>query len=192
MNRPSPDLEYRAATLDGVQNNRIIGHAVVVDVHSRDLGGFVEVVRPEAIRRALQPDADIVALAHHDPASVLARTPKTLTLRQDARGLAFDLDSPDTQIGRDTLALVTRGDLKGASFGFRTLSDRWFTENGVTVRELLDVDIAEISLTAFPAYLQTDVTVAQRSLQAWHNGNALQLWRGRSIAWLRRQLQTGR
>ena len=27
----------------------------------------------------------------------------------------------------------------------------------ITVRELLDMDIAEISLTAFPAYLQTDV-----------------------------------
>jgi uncharacterized protein len=184
MSRPSPDLdlEHRAATLAGVQGTRIIGHAVVVDVRSRDLGGFVEVVRPAAIRRAMQPNADIVGLFNHDSGSILGRTPKTLTVRQDDRGLAFELHPPDTQHGHDTLELVTRGDLKGASFGFRTLTDRWFTEDGTTIRELLDIDIVEISLTAFPAYAETDVVVAQRALrhfQAQHRPR---------INWLRRRL----
>jgi HK97 family phage prohead protease len=182
LHPPSPDLEYRSAAIGGVQGTRIIGHAIVVDVRSRDLGGFVELVRRSAITRALAPDADIVALAHHDPASVLARTPKTLTLRTDARGLAFEIDAPDTQIGRDTLELVKRGDLRGASFGFRTVADRWSSENGVTVRELLDLDVIEISLTAFPSYTQTDVAIARRSLQAFQG----QRQTGRSIAWLRR------
>jgi HK97 family phage prohead protease len=182
MSRLSPDLEHRAATLDGVQGTRIIGHAVVVDVRSRDLGGFVEIVRPAAIRRALQPDADIVGLFNHDSQAILGRTPRTLTLRQDDRGLAFELSPPDTQHGRDTLELTRRGDLKGASFGFRTLTDRWTTEDGITIRELLDIDIAEISLTAFPAYAETDVAVAQRSLHAF------QAQQGSRIDWLRRRL----
>ena len=101
MNRPLSDLEHRAATLDGVQGNRIIGHAVVFDVRSRDLGGFVEVVKPQAVRRALQPEADIVGLFDHNTDAVLGRTPQTLTLRQDDRGLAFELHPPDTQHGRD-------------------------------------------------------------------------------------------
>ena len=52
------------------------------------------------------------------------------------------------------------------SFGFRTKKDAWRQDAGVMVRELLDIEIAEISLTAFPAYRETDVSVAQRSLQA--------------------------
>ena len=40
---------------------------------------------------------------------------------------------------------MTRGDIAGASFGFRTLKDAWHTGDGVMVRELLDIEIAEES-----------------------------------------------
>ena len=119
-------------------------------------GGFVEVVKPQAVDRAVH--ADIVALFNHDQAAVLGRTPATLRLEKDRRGLAFTLDPAPTQAGQDAFALVRRGDVKGASFGFRTLKDAWRREAGLMVRELLDIEIAEISLTAFPAYRDTDVT----------------------------------
>jgi HK97 family phage prohead protease len=108
-----------------------------------------------------------VGLYNHDLSAVLGRTPATLRLARDAQGIAFELDAADTQIGRDTAELVRRGDIKGASFGFRTLKDAWHVEDGTMVRELLDLDLAEISLTAFPVYPETDVTLAQRSVQAW-------------------------
>ncbi len=55
------------------------------------------------------------------------------------------------------------------------------------VRELLDIEIAEISLTAFPVYRETDVTVAQRSLQAARTqGCSATL---KSVDWLRRQVR---
>ncbi len=57
-----PDLERRAATIGGVKGTRIIGHAVVFGARSRDLGGFVEIVRPQAVERALRDGADVVAL----------------------------------------------------------------------------------------------------------------------------------
>jgi HK97 family phage prohead protease len=98
---------------------------------------------------------------------VLGRTPKTLQLRQDARGLAFTLDPAPTQAGREVLELVRRGDLSGSSFGFRTIADAWYQDGEDTVRELIDIEIQEISLVAFPAYAATNVEVAHRSLQAW-------------------------
>jgi HK97 family phage prohead protease len=162
----------------------VTGHAVVFDVRSRDLGGFVEVVRPQAVDRALKSEARIVALYNHDTASVLAHTPKTLTLTKDAQGLAFNMTLPDTTVGRDVFELVTRGDVAGASFGFRTVKDAWHQEGNLIIRELLDVEIAEITLTAFPAYSQTDVTIAKRSLQRF-------VQQGQRVDWLAKRLAVG-
>jgi HK97 family phage prohead protease len=166
-------LELRA------ESSKIVGYAVVFDTRSRDLGGFVEVVRADAVNET----ANVVALFNHDPNAVLGRTPATLQLRKDTRGLAFTLDPAPTQAGRDALTLVTRGDVTGASFGFRTRKDHWRKESNLMVRELLDIDIAEISLTAFPAYRETDVSVAKRSLQKQAGSSDLQP----SIQWLRMQ-----
>lgn len=179
------ELERRHATIDSIAENRVTGHAVVFDTRSRDLGGFVEVVRPQAVDRALKAGARIVALYNHDTASVLAHTPRTLTLTKDARGLAFSMTLPDTTVGRDVLALVERGDVSGASFGFKTIKDAWHQEGNLMIRELLDVEIAEITLTAFPAYEQTDVSIAKRSLEQFAR-------HGQRVEWLAQRLAVSR
>ena len=178
MTPQSPDLEHRSALEIRAEGSRIVGLAIPFDSRSRDLGGFVEIVRSQAVDRSI--GGDVVALYDHQSGSILGRTPTTLQLRKDDRGLAFTITPPDTQIGRDALTLVGRGDLKGASFGFRTLKDAWSTDGGTTIRELLDIEIAEISLTAFPAYAETDAKIAQRSFAAFQ---ALQ--QGQRIDWLR-------
>jgi HK97 family phage prohead protease len=194
----SPDLERRDVQWPAdptyqhelrADQSKIVGHAVVCDVRSRDLGGFVEVVAPAAITRALT--ANVVALFNHDANQVLGRTPKTLTLSRDARGLAFVLDPAPTQAGRDALELVRRGDVAGASFGFRTVRDHWTRDGGTTVRTLLDIELLEISLTALPSYQQTDVSVALRSLhmQPFARDTQPFVSRVQPIASLRRQLR---
>ena len=50
-----PDLERRSVVELRADRTRIVGYAVVFDTRSRDLGGFVEVVRPAAVDRALEP-----------------------------------------------------------------------------------------------------------------------------------------
>lgn len=178
----SPDLERRAITI-AAEGEKIVGHAVVYGSLSRDLGGFRELVRPGAARSALQPDADVVGLYNHDMSLVLGRTPITLRLREDERGLAFELTPPNTAAGRDALELVKRGDVKGASFAFATRQDAWRQDAGHVVRELLEIDIKEISLTAFPAYTETDVAVAKRAYQQFQRETG-----GKRIDWLRRRL----
>lgn len=161
---------------------KIVGHCVLFDTRSRDLGGFVEVVKPQAVDRAME--ASVVCLYNHDAGAVLGRTPKTLSLRKDNRGLAFELVPANTTAGRDAFELVQRGDVTGASFGFKTLKDAWRKEASLHIRELLDIEIAEISLTAFPAYAETDVSIAQRSLQAARNQHTGILT---SVNWLQMQ-----
>jgi Escherichia/Staphylococcus phage prohead protease len=176
-----PDLEHRACLELRADRERIVGYAVVYGVRSRDLGGFVEVVKPQACAQL----GDVVALFNHDANQVLGRTPATLQLRTDDRGLAFTLDPAPTQAGRDAFELVKRGDVQGASFGFRTKKDAWRQDAGVMVRELLDIELAEISLTAFPAYREADVTIARRSLlQAAKTTHGSPV---KSIAWLQRE-----
>jgi HK97 family phage prohead protease len=178
-------LERRSATLDGLDGTRLRGHAVIFDTRSHDLGGFYEVVRPSAVARALS--GDVVGLFNHDPGLVLGRTPKTLQLRQDARGLAFTLDPAPTQAGREVLELVRRGDLSGASIGFRTVTDSWYQDGPDTIRELIDIEITEVSMVVFPAYQQTNVEVAHRSLQAWQATAGGATARGSRLDILRRR-----
>lgn len=64
-------------------------------------------------------------------------------------------DLPPTQLGEDTYQLVKRGDLRGMSFGFSILKDEW--NAAYTERELLAVDLHEVSVVAFPAYRQTSI-----------------------------------
>ncbi len=161
---PSDGIEIRAAASFGsLSSGTLKGYAAVFDKPA-DLGEFTETVKAGAFRRSLITP-DVRALYDHERQAILGRTPNTLRLSEDAKGLAFELDLPDTTLGRDLAVLVERGDVGGCSFGFRcaTGGDRWETRNGRMYRELLDVELHEITLTAWPAYRETEVV--KRSLQ---------------------------
>lgn len=158
-----PALELRAT---GGKSPRLVGYAAVFDAESQDLGGFVEFVRSGAFRRSLQSNRlDPLALVHHMPHLVLGRrSAGTLKLSEDTWGLHFEIDLPDTGTARDLAVSVERGDIRGASFAFNVAEggDRWNTEGPRITRELLDVDLHEITITPTPAYPDTEV--ARRAL----------------------------
>lgn len=157
-------IELRAA--GDAKSPRLAGYAAVFDSPSQDLGGFTEIVRPGAFARTLKSERDPLALVQHMPQLVLGRrSAGTLRLSEDGKGLAFEIDVPPTTAARDLLVSVERGDVKGASFAFSVPKggDRWEMRGDKVVRELLDVDLAEITITAAPAYL--DTSVARRSFE---------------------------
>lgn len=164
-------IELRAAG-DG-KSPRLAGYAAVFDSPSADLGGFVEIIRPGAFTRSLAgSDRDPLALVQHMPHLVLGRrSAGTLRLAEDQRGLAFEIDPPDTQAARDLMVSVQRGDIRGASFAFTVPpgGDSWEARGDTVVRTLRDVDLLEVTVTANPAY--SDTTVALRALagiaRAW-------------------------
>lgn len=140
---------------------RLEGYAATFGAEA-DLGSFRERIEPGAFRAALA--GDVLALMDHDKGKVLGRTRSgSLRLSEDSRGLAFSLDVPDTQAGRDVLALAERQDLGGMSFGF-TVPEGGESWNGTT-RSLRTIELREISVvSAWPAYPDTEI--ALRALQA--------------------------
>lgn len=161
------DMERRAFAEVRAAGRRLEGYAAVFGSVA-DLGGGVrETIAPGAFRAALGA-GDILALLDHDAGKVLGRTRSgTLRLSEDSRGLAFSLDLPDTQAGRDVLALAERSDLGGCSFGF-TIANGGEAWDGNT-RTLRSVNLKEISVvSAWPAYPDTSIALRARSIRDDH------------------------
>jgi hypothetical protein len=149
-------LEQRAFLELRAKGRTLSGYAARFGIEAR-IADFTEVIAAGAFAASLASGRDIVALADHDQAAVLARTKSgTLTLSEDSTGLQFELKVPNTQPGQDILALAERGDLGGASFGFLVPAggDSW---NG-NRRTLTEVALHEISIVqSWPAYEGTTV-----------------------------------
>lgn len=165
-------LEIRSGgDLRAVSPGKLAGYAAVFHSQSQDLGGFVERIMPGAFQRSLTKPDNIRALLEHDPQRLLGRVgSRTLSLQEDKKGLYFELSLPDTSYARDLGVLVERGDISGCSFGFRVPDGgaNWDMRSGKLMRDLVTVDLQEITITANPAYL--DTTVAKRSMEEWRNG----------------------
>lgn len=139
------------------------GYAAMFNVET-DIGGYWrERILPGAFAASLQ-ERDVIAIHSHDSGRVLGRTGAgTLTLREDATGLAFENDLPDTTDGRDLAVQIDRGDIAGMSFGFVTRKQEWDETVDPPLRTIIEADLYEITYTPCPAY--PDTSVGMRSLE---------------------------
>lgn len=155
------NIEQRVATEWRVAGRKLEGYAATFGSVAR-VGNFTETIAPGAFGGSLRSGEDIVALVDHDQTRLLARTRSgSLRLSEDDKGLAFSMDVPDTQAGRDVLALAERNDLGGMSFGFTVLQggERWEGNQ----RELRSVELKEISVVSvWPAYDGTSIAARGR------------------------------
>ena len=96
----------------------IVGYAATFN-QSAEIGGyFTEVIAPGAFADAIAKD-DVRAVFNHDENLVLGRTKSgTLRLFEDAIGLRYEIDPPDTQTARDLIESMRRGDISQSSFAF--------------------------------------------------------------------------
>lgn len=172
----TPDIERRGAAGGLRASGRTLtGYAAVFGTETR-MGSFTERIAPGAFSKSLASGRDILALLDHRADVLLGRTASgTLKLSEDDKGLRFDLELPDTQAGRDLVALAERGDLGGMSFGFIAEDEAW-TGN---TRELRQVDLREVSvIQAFPAYQQTEISLRNKpaELSFWEAGDVCGMW----------------
>jgi len=154
--------EIRIAT--GADGSKVLtGYAVRFNSPSIDLGGWTEICAPGMFTRTLRESPSVLMLRDHVSSQLLGRTTAgTLTLTQDSKGLAFSVTLPDTAIAADTVENVRLGNLDACSFGFNVPSggDKWTSNtDGTVVRTLLDVNLAEVSITSFAAYPATSVSL---------------------------------
>jgi HK97 family phage prohead protease len=155
-----------AAPFQQVTGRTLSGYAVLYGVETR-IGDFTESFAAGSLTQTLanrDGKRDIVALADHDASALLGRVSSgTLKLKEDARGLAFELDLPPTLLGDEILALAQRGDLGGVSFGFIATADDWQGDR----RTVTQADLFEISIIrSHAAYHDTASTLSIRSLHA--------------------------
>ena len=160
-------LEIRTAELTA-KEKKLVGYAVKWGCRSCVLWDeFTEQFAPNAFKNSLSNKADVRALFEHEYKNLLGRTTSgTLKLTEDTTGLRFELTPPDTQLGRDVLALVERGDISGVSFGFRAIKDQWDISTEPYHRTVLEAELREITITSLPAYPDSGVEIAKRSLNA--------------------------
>ena len=117
---------------------RFAGYAAIFD--RVDRGG--DIIRPGAFG-AFPEGQSLPLLWQHDR---LRRIGKVDRVREDRRGLrVIGTVSTATRAGREAAALLAGSGMKGLSFGYRVKRAR-----GEGPRELLDLDVAEISLVTAP------------------------------------------
>ena len=139
---------------------KIVGYAAVFNSPT-ELDLYNEVVKPGAFAKTLASNADVRALVNHDAGKVLGRTRAgTLTLAENAFGLRVEINPPDTATAREIIASIRRGDVSGMSFAFQTIKDRWSqARRERDLRELLEVELLDVSIVTYPAYEDTSVTL---------------------------------
>ena len=148
----------------------IEGHAAVFNRKSRNLGGFVEMIDPDAFNQTLGDNPDVRALINHDPSHLLGRTRSgTLRLSKDNTGLHYEVDVPDRSDARDLLVSMERGDITQSSFAFFKIDDEWgLTEDEFPLRTVTAASLhnGDVSPVTYPAYEDADAGVADRAFQS--------------------------
>ncbi len=163
--------EIRAA------EGEIQGYAAVFNQVAEIWPGFREVIRPGAFARAIEEGADVRALWNHDPNYVLGRRGSgTLAIQEDEHGLRYVVKPPKAQWAEGVQETIGRGDVNQSSFAFVVRLERWTqdAENGFSLRELLDVDLIDVSPVTYPAYEGTSVGLrsAVGAREAWERHQA--------------------
>ena len=131
MRGPSP----QPLSPKGVRGLRFAGYAAVFGYP--DKGG--DVVRKGAFLRALERAGEVPLLWQHQPGAVIGRIEH---LSEDRRGLRVIAAVGDARAA----GLLAGRKVDGLSFGYRVREAR----NGGAHRELVELDLVEVSLVANP------------------------------------------
>jgi HK97 family phage prohead protease len=162
-------------------SRHVEGHGIVVNSVSRDMGGWREVILPEAINGLIESN-DVLALVNHNvDKGVLARSTNgqgSLNLSVDVKGLAYSFDAPKTNLGDELIEGIKRGDIRTSSFAF-TIKDQKRDApiekqpDGTWLRTIKKFDsIHDVSMVYHEAYENTDV--ALRELRSLEEQNILE------------------
>lgn len=190
-NPPQPDglekrtytVEMRVATQsEGDPLRSVTGYAPRFNTPSEimkldDGERFIEYFEPNAFRSAI-PHSDPRALRDHIPTYILGRaSSNTLQFWEDANGLGFRFDLPNTTYANDLAVSMERGDVRETSFAFniKEKSDKWSKRSDGIWERRIPADAVEriydISVVTYPAYpdSQANLDVAKRSLHEAQN-----------------------
>jgi len=166
----SAQIELRAAA-EGEEPKKVFGYAAKFNSRSDNLGSegyqFYEVIQPGAFDEVLNDD--VRALFNHESSAILARSKNgkgSLQLGIDATGLWYEFEAPDTQVGRDLLTSLKRGDVDQMSFAFRVIRQKWNDDRSRRVLTEVSLADGDVSVVTYPAYPTTTVEAREHIKEA--------------------------
>ena len=108
-------------------------------------------------------------LNHDDKNEFLGRVPNTLKIGMDDKGMTFECELPNLEIGNKVIEFTNRGDYQGNSFRYLTMAGDDTCERQADDTYIRTVNriraIVHIGPVFDPAFTETDLTVAMRSLE---------------------------
>lgn len=146
-----------------IEERIIEGYAIIFNELSEDLGGFREMIMPEAVNEELINKSDIFYLYNHnDNSTPLARSNHgvgSLELTIDSKGLKYRFNC----INSEFYELVKRGDLDKSSFAFSLPKDGsgevWEKNSEYNyIRKIVKIEqLFDCSAVLVPAYSATEL-----------------------------------
>lgn len=160
-------LTVTQPTQNNDDNSKVIeGYSLHFNTLSDDLGGFRETLEPHCLDGTDM--SDVRCLINHEPSLILGRNNSNLELKIDETGLFYRCTLPNTSYANDLYENIKSGLITQCSFGFIVADggETWKDDgNGSYLRTISKIDeLFDVSPVTFPAYRQTEVTVASRSL----------------------------
>lgn len=154
------NLEVKALAEDG----SFSGYAAVFDVED----AYKDIIRAGAFTASLKSNPDVKLLWQHNVADPIG----TITsMQEDSKGLLFEAQLLlDIQRGKEAYSMLKNKVISGISIGYSAVKwksreqsedDKWYHSN----RELLEVELGEISLVTFPANPKATVVSVKDRLQ---------------------------
>jgi HK97 family phage prohead protease len=124
--------------------------------------GVTEIIDKAAFNKTLKDKSEVRALFNHNDSFVLGSTKSgTLDLENTDDGLVCRCELPNTSYANDLWEIVSRGDVKTMSFGFRPI--KWQDTDDGKQRTLKEVQLEEVSYgVTFPAYPETNSKLYMR------------------------------
>lgn len=193
-------FEFRAADEPGGEpgGRTLEGYAAVFDqatVIESYAGDYEEVVKRGAFRRTLQQRTPVMQFDHgNDKRTGSTPIGAIEDLHEDAEGLFVRASLFDNDLVEPIRQAIEGQAIRGMSFKFRVLQDRWLDANGKRVkddelsdlladpgdrgpirREITEVQLFELGPVVFPAYEQTSVGVRSLPDGSPFSPNALAL-----------------
>lgn len=123
---------------------------------SSDRGGYRDKFAASAFSNLSQKQYSVKGLFNHDENSYLGRTDNgTLKLFMSDDALRFELELPDTTLGRDVAALIARKDTQGMSFGYIPDKFTWSGTKTDPIRCHDAGELVEVSIVYDPSFKNT-------------------------------------
>lgn len=174
--------ELKIRSNDEPNENKVIeGYFLKFNNQTELWRGFFEEIDSNALKNVFSSNFDVKCLFNHDAGSVLgSRDNKTLKMQIDEIGLwaSVEVNESDTE-ALNIYQRVKRGDITTCSFGFSVNEESYVNnDDGSVLCRLLDINLFEVSIVAFPAYDNTGVSARKKIFEEERNLNVEKIRKG--------------